>query len=343
VALGDFNGDGTTDLAVPNAGSANVSILLNQVTHTATAVLTAVSVPGSGTMHAVDATYAGNTNFNRSTSSKISLTSTPVTGGPVATATSLVLSTASTIAFHTPVTLTATVTPNTTSGATATGIMSFLDGATLLGTAPISSTGAASITVSTFALGPHTLTAVYAGDPNFLTSTSGPVSLTVEPVQAGTTAVTTYHYDNLRTGWNSNETVLTPSNVNSTTFGLLHSVTLDEQVDAQQLIVPGENITAGTLQGKHDVVYVATANNTIYAIDASTGVVLLSPNFGPPVPNPLNCHNNSSVVGITGTPVIDLASNSMYVIVYTLGNPNSNFLPAVPTYTIHEPQSQQLE
>jgi hypothetical protein len=130
--------------------------------------------------------------------------------------------------------------------------------------------------------------------------------------------------------------VLTPSNVNSTTFGLLQTVTLDEQVDAQPLIVPSENITAGSFQGVHDVVYVPTANNTIYAIDASTGAILLNPNFGPPVAQPLNCDNNSTVVGITGTPVIDLASNSMYVIAYTLGNPNTNFLPAVPTYTIHE-------
>src|SRR6516165_3940258 len=74
-------------------------------------------------------------------------------------------------------------------------------------------------------------------------------------------AVTTYHYDNLRTGWNSNETVLTTANVNKTTFGLLHSIGLDEQVDAQPLVVPGETITAGQHQGKHDVVYVATENN----------------------------------------------------------------------------------
>jgi len=152
----------------------------------------------------------------------------------------------------------------------------------------------------------------------------------------GQQPVVTYHYDNLRTGWNSNETTLTPSNVNTKTFGLLHSVTLDEEVDAQPLFVPDELITLGPHKGRHDVVYVATANNTIYAIDASTGVVLLSPNFGPPVPQPLGCNNNSSVVGITGTPVIDLASNNMYVIVYTMGNPNTGFLPAVPTYTIHE-------
>jgi hypothetical protein len=152
----------------------------------------------------------------------------------------------------------------------------------------------------------------------------------------GQEAVVTYHYDNLRTGWNSNETTLTPSNVNTTTFGLLQSVTLDEQVDAQPLIIPNEFISLGLHKGRHNVVYVATENNTIYAIDASTGVVLLNPNFGRPVPKPLGCNNNSSVVGITGTPVIDRANNSMYVIVYTLGNPNTNFLPAVPTYTIHE-------
>jgi hypothetical protein len=152
----------------------------------------------------------------------------------------------------------------------------------------------------------------------------------------GQEAVVTYHYDNLRTGWNSNETTLTPSNVNPTTFGLLQSIPLDEQVDAQPLLVPNELITVGIHKGRHDVVYVATENNTIYAIDASTGVVLLNLNFGPAVPKPLSCNNNSAVVGINGTPVIDVASNSMYVIVYTMGNPNTNFLPAVPTYTIHE-------
>ena len=57
--------------------------------------------------------------------------------------------------------------------------------------------------------------------------------------------VTTYHYDNYRTGWNPNETTLTPANVASSSFGLLETVTLDDQVDAQPLYVPGVNITAG--------------------------------------------------------------------------------------------------
>ncbi len=176
VAVGDFNGDGIPDLAVPNYFSNDLNVLLNQVTQTATAVLSAVSIPGSGATHDVNATYPGDTNFVSSTSPTI-----PLMPSQVTTSTSLELSTAGTIAFGTPVTLTANVTPYTINGLLATGTVSFQDGATSLGMATISATGEASITVSTFSLGPHTLTAVYAGDANFLTSMSGPVSLTVNP------------------------------------------------------------------------------------------------------------------------------------------------------------------
>src|ERR1019366_6134171 len=102
-------------------------------------------------------------------------------------------------------------------------------------------------------------------------------------------AVTTYHYDNLRTGWNPQETTLTATNF-PTNFGVIHTVSLDEQVDAQPLLVPGMTIAGGT----HDVAYVATENNTIYAIDASSGAILLSRNLGAPVPRPLGCGNIGS-------------------------------------------------
>ena len=55
----------------------------------------------------------------------------------------------------------------------------------------------------------------------------------------------------------------------------------------------------------------------IYAIDAESGTVLLSPNFGQPIPKPLGCTNNGPNVGINSTPVIDPNSNIMYVMVYT--------------------------
>lgn len=145
---------------------------------------------------------------------------------------------------------------------------------------------------------------------------------------AGPIAVTTYHYDNYRTGWNSRESVLTPSTVSSSSFGLLYQVTLDDQVDAQPLVVPGINISAGKYPGLHDVVYVATEANTVYAVDAVTGVVLLSPNFGTPVSLPLGCSNNGPNVGINSTPVIDLSTKTLYVMVYTQGSTG-------PAYYLH--------
>jgi outer membrane protein assembly factor BamB len=135
-------------------------------------------------------------------------------------------------------------------------------------------------------------------------------------------AVTTYHYDNLRTGWNHSETVLSAASFPAT-FGILQTVTLDDQVDAQPLLVPGLQIAGGV----HDVVYVVTQNNSVYAIDASSGIVLLQRNLGPPVPRPLSCGNNGPAVGITSTPVIDLKRGLMYLIAYLNGTN--------PTYQIY--------
>jgi hypothetical protein len=146
---------------------------------------------------------------------------------------------------------------------------------------------------------------------------------------AAQTAVTTYHYDNYRTGWNQNESVLTPANVKVGSFGLLEKVKLDDQVDAQPLVVPGVQITAGNFQGTHDVAYVATENNSIYAIDVHSGTVLLHVNLGSPVSYPLGCTNNGPNVGINSTPVIDPASNTLYVMVYTHTSKGQ------PTYLLH--------
>ena len=81
---------------------------------------------------------------------------------------------------------------------------------------------------------------------------------------AAQTAVTTYHYDNLRTGWNQTETVLTTTNVNQQNFVLLHTVQLDvqlyDQVDAQPLFVPSQYIAPNSdslTGGTYDVVFVA--------------------------------------------------------------------------------------
>jgi hypothetical protein len=84
VAAGDFNGDGKADLAVANWGDNTVTVLLAQVTETATAAISGVSIPGAGT-HNVDASYAGDSNFGASTSSTIPLTGTASQTTPMIT------------------------------------------------------------------------------------------------------------------------------------------------------------------------------------------------------------------------------------------------------------------
>jgi hypothetical protein len=178
--------------------------------------------------------------------------------------------------------------------------------------------------------------AVFAqGDKVQVVEYIGSVTASSNTVIVGCTDVTTYHNDNQRTGWNPHENTLTPANVRPTSFGLLplaqNPVPLDDQVDAQPLVVTQQNITG---QGVHTVVYVATENNTVYAIDSFSGAVLLQtgaggiPALGAPVPMPLNCNNNAPHVGINSTPTIDLATRTMYVVVYTLSG-------GTPIYELH--------
>jgi hypothetical protein len=136
-------------------------------------------------------------------------------------------------------------------------------------------------------------------------------------VASAQTSITTYHYDNYRTGWNSHENILTPTAVHGPSFGIQQTIPLDDQVDAQPLVMYQVKITTGAFKGIHNAVYVATENNTIYAIDISSGAILLHANFGPPLVKPLNCGKNNPDVGIRSTPVIDPTSNTLYAMVYT--------------------------
>ncbi len=147
----------------------------------------------------------------------------------------------------------------------------------------------------------------------------------LSPLPAFAQAVTTYHNDTLRTGWNPGETSLTVANVGGGGFGLLATTALDSQVDAQPLVVPNQAINN---LGTHTVVYVVTGGNTLYAIDGLTGVVLTSRNLGKPVPQsalPGQCNNNGPSVGITSTPVINTANGTMYLIADTYENGQAVF------------------
>ncbi len=146
----------------------------------------------------------------------------------------------------------------------------------------------------------------------------------------GQVTVTTERNDTLRTGQNVNETLLTPANVSSGNFQLLFSQNVDGYVYAQPLYVPNVNIPGN---GVHNVVYIATENDSVYAFDAdsNTGgnakplwqVSFINPADGitPISDSDINC--NGAVypqVGITSTPVIDLASNTIYVLAETKEN-----------------------
>ena len=130
----------------------------------------------------------------------------------------------------------------------------------------------------------------------------------------------TWHGDNLRTGWQQQETILTTSTIGG--LGISHSVGLADQVDAQPLVIPG------FING-HDIVYVADESNNVYQIDASTGAILKQVNLGVPVPRPFNCGNGGPNVGIDATPVIDWASQTLFVMAYV------NVNNATPTYFLH--------
>ncbi|MGA8762977.1 MAG: hypothetical protein WB562_08950, partial [Candidatus Sulfotelmatobacter sp.] len=144
---------------------------------------------------------------------------------------------------------------------------------------------------------------------------------------AAQVSVTTYHNDNARTGQNTAETLLTPGNVNTTHFGKLFSgsVNLDSWSAAQPLYVP--NVMIGGVA--HNVVYVATINNSIYAFDADSGALLWTNNYGPPTPFADLCVDNgfnsspSGGAGIVDTPVIDPVAGTIYFVTKT-GNGSSS-------------------
>lgn len=124
--------------------------------------------------------------------------------------------------------------------------------------------------------------------------------------------ILTNKMDNSRTGQNISETLLTLSNVNSTQFGKLATFNVDGYVQAQPLYMSGLTINGVT----RNVVFVATMNNSIYAIDADTDAQLWQVNLGPAViSSQEGCSGVTGFnqIGILSTPVIDPTTNTIYV------------------------------
>ena len=135
------------------------------------------------------------------------------------------------------------------------------------------------------------------------------------------TAVLTYHDDTSSTGQNPSETILSPADVNPTQFGKLASVALDGYAYAQPLYVPGVAISG---LGTHNVVYVATEHDSLYAIDADTGAILWKDSFINPAAG-VTTVSTSDVgtmditpeMGISGDPVIDPNTDVLYLVAAT--------------------------
>ena len=182
------------------------------------------------------------------------------------------------------------------------------------------------------AVGAHTVAATSQGDP------SASVSATVTIVNGKLSAVLTYHNDNARDGAYLDEVSLTPSNVNATQFGKILSYPVNGQIYAQPLYLPQVTVNGAT----HNVVYVGTQNNYLYAFDADAtastpttfwqltpatlGPSLYKGDLGGPYPN----------IGILSTPVIDAGTNIIYFVVQTSNTgPNGTpfFLYAVNALT----------
>ena len=135
-------------------------------------------------------------------------------------------------------------------------------------------------------------------------ASSSSASSNPPPTPAGPTDVPTYRDDVGRTGANLTESVLTTADVNSSSFGLLRILSVDGRVDAQPLYLSHLSIAGGT----HDVVFVATEHDSVYAFDAQTGATLWHESLlgsGESPSDDRGCYQVSPEIGVTSTPVID--------------------------------------
>jgi len=154
--------------------------------------------------------------------------------------------------------------------------------------------------------------------------TSNPATLTVNPVVTSPgTDVTTYHNDIARTGQNITETKLTQVNVNSQTFGLLRNLIVDGKVDAEPLYLSQLSVAGAN----HNVVFIATEHDSVYAFDSDTGAQLWKVSLlgtGETTSDNRGCDQVSPEIGVTSTPVIDRSAGAHGILYAVAMSKNSS-------------------
>ncbi|MEP7318293.1 MAG: hypothetical protein ABI921_06120, partial [Panacibacter sp.] len=156
------------------------------------------------------------------------------------------------------------------------------------------------------------------------------------PETAAQVNVLTQHNNLKRTGWNNTEIILTQDNIANGNFGKIFTRKVDDQVYAQPLVVSNLNIAGGL----RNVVFVATVNNSVYAFDAddpATAKPLWQANltysgYRPPLNTDMdegcggNYRNFIGNIGIVSTPVIDPATNSIYLVARSASKDGKTFV-----------------
>jgi hypothetical protein len=301
------------------------------VTNTGTAPLTlgSISVTGANRTDFAQSSTCG-TSLAQSSSCTISVTFTPSAAGTRSAAIAIADNAAGaphsvplsgTSGSFTISPVTSVLTPTLAqqfAASSGSGAVSWQVDGVVGGSAALGTITAAGLYSPPNAPGTHTVT---AATPSPGPSASATVYVTTHP------GVFTHHNDNARTGQNLNETVLSPANVSAATFGQLASFNLDGNSHASPLYVAGVAIPG---QGTHNVVYVATEHDSVYAFDAdglSTQplwkVSFINPAAGVttvPSADTGECCDIAPEIGITGTPVIDPATQTLYVVAKTKEN-----------------------
>ena len=155
-----------------------------------------------------------------------------------------------------------------------------------------------------------------------LNSVKGSTTATVKV--SGTANITTWHVDSNRSGLNNKETVLTPANVTPATFGKLFSCPVDGYVYGSPLILSNQTINGAT----HNVLYVATENDSVYAYDSDTcggGTPLWKVSLLKSGETPVADKVIFPYAGVTSTPVIDPSTGTLYVLSAEVSNSVGNF------------------